>query len=110
MKVLAFLDYYLPGFKAGGPLPAVSRTVDLLGSEIQFFIVTRDRDLTDREAYRDVAADTWTVVGKALVYYTNDLSFANLRHRVLDVRPDVVYLNSFFSRFTAKVLLMRRVK
>ena len=90
-------------------MPAISSIIELLGDEFDFFILTRDRDLHDREPYWTVQPDAWTKVGKSKVYYTADLSFLNLRRRVIEVGPDVIYLNSFFSRMSTKLLIMRRL-
>ena len=43
--ILAFVDHFLPGFKAGGPVRTLANIVDRLGDEFEFKIVTRDRDL-----------------------------------------------------------------
>jgi glycosyltransferase involved in cell wall biosynthesis len=107
-RILALADWYLPGSKAGGPVSSIANLIELVGDEFHFHVITRDRDLTDKVAYPDVPIDQWTPVGKASVLYTADLSFSNLRRRILDLRPNLIYLNSFFSPATRKVLLLRR--
>src|SRR4051812_11201747 len=42
--ILTFSRFYLPGFRAGGPIRSISRLVECLGDEFQFRIVTADRD------------------------------------------------------------------
>jgi glycosyltransferase involved in cell wall biosynthesis len=79
----------------------------LAGSEFDFLVLTRDRDLTDAVPYSGVPIDVWTSVGKAKVFYTADHSLRNLRRLLVEVAPDVIYFNSFFSPFTIKVLLLR---
>src|SRR5208282_1341205 len=48
-------------------------------------------------------------VGKAQVFYASEISLWSLRRRVREVNPDVIYLNSFFSRLTIGTLLLRKV-
>lgn len=49
--VLAFLDAFEPGFKAGGPIRSMAATLDGLGPETRVLLVTRDRDLGDTAPY-----------------------------------------------------------
>jgi glycosyltransferase involved in cell wall biosynthesis len=107
--ILVFADWYLPGSKAGGPVSAIANLIDLVGDEFRFHVITRDRDLGEKCAYAGVRTNDWLSVGKARVLYTSDLSFANLRRRILEIDPDVMYLNSFFSPMTRRILLLRRV-
>ena len=111
IRVLATMDYYLPGFKAGGPIRTVANVVDRLGNEIDFAILTADRDLGDRQAYPEIAADSWVQVGPAHVRYLSPRAFA-LRNwiRLLRETPyDLLYLNSFFSPLTVRTLALRRL-
>lgn len=108
-KILILADWYLPGSKAGGPVSAISNLIELVGDEFRFHVITRDRDLTEKSAYPGVRTDHWLPVGKASVLYTSDFSFSNLRRHILDIDPNVIYLNSFFSRLTRRILLLRRL-
>ena len=68
MRILCFVAYYLPGFKAGGALRTVANIVQSLGGEFEFFLLTQDRDLGDKRPYEGVASNAWTRVGAANVY------------------------------------------
>src|ERR1019366_8134603 len=68
-SVLVMADHYLPGTKGGGPIRSIANLVDALGEEIDFRIVTRDRDLGDGAPYPSVTPNTWMEVGKARVVY-----------------------------------------
>ena len=39
LKILVFIDWYKPAYKAGGPISSVYNLTELLGDEIQFYIV-----------------------------------------------------------------------
>ena len=108
-RVLAFADWYLPGYKAGGLVSALSNLVELVGDEFEFFIFTRDRDFHEARPYAEVPLGEWTECGKARALYTNDLSAGHLRRRIFEVQPDLLYLNSFFSPLTFKTLSLLRL-
>lgn len=107
-KILIFADWYLPGYKAGGQVTSVAYLIECLGDAFEFFVMTRDRDLTDDRAYSGVPCNEWVANGKARVLYSRDFSFRHLWRRIVEVTPDIVYLNSFFSTLTIKILSLRR--
>jgi len=108
-KIFIVADWYLPGYRAGGLVTAVANVVEFIGDAFDLFVFTRDSDLTDSRPYAGVRRNEWTEIGKARVLYTRDLSFSHLRRRILEVQPDIIYLNSFFSKLTVKTLCLRRL-
>jgi glycosyltransferase involved in cell wall biosynthesis len=109
-KVLALTAYYLPGFKAGGPVRSVANLVDRLGEEIDFRIITADRDLDAPGPYSGISVGSWQSVGKAQVLYVppTKLTAARILQHIREYRPDLLYLNSFFNpRVCAGPLLLR---
>lgn len=109
--VLVFVRYYLPGFKAGGPIRSIDNLVGHLGDEFDFHIVTSDRDLGDVAAYLRGTADVRRKVGKATVTYLspNEQGFSGICRLLRTTPHDVVCLNSFFEPvFSAIPLLLRR--
>jgi len=96
--VLIMSDYYLPGFKAGGPIRTLANTAEYLGDDFSFIVLTRDRDLGDTKAYSGIGSG-YVRVGKAEVLYLapTDLTFTGIRRRITEAIPDIIYLNSFFS-------------
>jgi glycosyltransferase involved in cell wall biosynthesis len=108
-KILVFADWYLPGYKAGGLITALSNLTDFIGDAFDLYVFTRDRDLTDNTPYPHIRHMEWQTVGKARVLYTSDLSFRHLRRRIFEIKPDIIYLNSFFSPLTIKILFLRKL-
>src|SRR5690554_5856147 len=111
--VLVFRDYYLPGFKSGGPIRSIANLVELLGDEYDFKIVTADRDEGDTEAYDSVEVGAWNSVGKAQVYYVpaEQNPVAVISKLLNKQEHALVYLNSFFSaRYTIIPLILRRLR
>ena len=111
MKILTFSDYYLPGFKAGGPVRTISGMASQLPERFEFLIVTRDRDYADHQGYPGVRVNEWTDVGRAKVLYLpkRDLNLANMVRLVRVVKPEIIYANSLFSRVTIRLLVARRL-
>jgi glycosyltransferase involved in cell wall biosynthesis len=105
--VLVIADYYLPGFRAGGPIRAMANTIEQLAGEVSFFVVTRGHD-TDSVPYPGVRQNGWNPISHALVYYGR-FSLRLIEQRMRDSRADVIWLNSFFSRASMRVLLLRRI-
>ena len=112
MRILTFVGYYFPGYKAGGPIRTLANMVDRLGDEFQFKIITADRDFGDTKPYPGIRIDGWNSVGKADVFYMSPgrRSLSDFRRPLCSTEYDVLYLNSFFSpHFTIKPLLLRRL-
>ena len=109
-RILCVTDWYLPAYKAGGPVRSVSNLISALaGPEFEFYVLTRDRDLGENSPYASVPLETWINRGEAQIFYTADHSLSNFRRRINEVKPDIIYINSFFSSFARKVLLLRRM-
>jgi glycosyltransferase involved in cell wall biosynthesis len=110
--VLTLVRHYLPGDKSGGPVRTISNIVDHLGDDIDFRILTSDRDALDDAPYSTVALDAWNIVGKARVYYVppEKQTLRGLLKLIDDTPYDALYLNSFFDPiFTQRPLMARRL-
>ena len=110
--VLTLCDYYLPGYKAGGPIQSISSLIARLRGEFRFSVVTRDRDLGVDTPYPDIDPDRWQERDGIPVLYMSPsrLGPRGLRRVFRENPHDVVYLNSFLSPpFTISTLLLRRL-
>lgn len=89
----------------------IANMVAHLKDDIEFRIVTRDRDLNDSMAYSGVDVERWLEVEGAYVYYLSP-ACCTVRHiqKVMsETTHDILYLNSFYDPvFTIKPLLVRR--
>src|SRR5437868_1768465 len=95
-RVLVFVDYYLPGFKFGGPVRTLANMSARMASHYEFFVFTADRDEGDAQPYPQVPLNQWTRAEDAMVYYTADRSLKNILLRIAEIKPNLIYLNSFF--------------
>lgn len=109
-KVLIFVDYYLPGFKAGGPIASVSRMVKDLRDGFDIRLVTRDRDLGDSVHYPNIHSNAWNELNGIPIYYAepDQLNASTIEDVINQVKPDVIYLNSYFSALSRCVLLLSK--
>lgn len=110
--ILTSVAYYLPSYKSGGPVRTIANMVDQLGDELDFRIVTADRDFLDTQPYSNVVIDGWNSVGKAMVFYASPInrSLRSLARLISGTPHDVLYLNSFFNPvFTLRPHLARRL-
>ena len=115
-QILIAADYFLPGFRGGGPIRTLANLIDHLGADFDFTVITRDHDLGEEEPFFDgVGAEgggAGRAVGKARVWYlpARRLTMGNLRGLLRSLPHDLLYLNSFFSvPFAIKLLLLRRL-
>lgn len=109
--IFSFVSYYLPSFRAGGPVKTIQNMVEQL-DDFHFSVVTRDRDLGDSKAFPNVEVNTWQAIDKSSVMYLTpeSLSLKRISHLINTSDFDVLYLNSFFDvSFTIKPLLARRL-
>jgi glycosyltransferase involved in cell wall biosynthesis len=106
--ILIFTRYYLPGYKAGGPVRSLANLVSALGSTYDFRIVCFDRDLGSSQRYSNIEIGQWQKQGNAMIRYASpqELGFSFCRKMLLDTKPDIIYLNSLFDRaFSMQPLL-----
>lgn len=99
-KVLLFVDWYLPGYKAGGPIRSIANLTAHLKNEIDFYIVTSDTDYHSATPYSSVTSNTWTLLeeGIQVMYLSRDHEkIKYIREILLSTSFDVLYLNSMFS-------------
>lgn len=100
-KVLVFTDWYLPGYKAGGPISSVANLVQALGNDIDFKIVCSDRDYMTDKPYSNVAQNQWTRVGQADVFYISPekLTKSAIRKKLQEFPGHRIYINGIFSKY-----------
>lgn len=108
-KILLFVDWFYPGYKAGGPIQSCRNFIAALEEEYQVDVVTSDRDWGDTIPYEGIRVNEWNAyTGTVKVYYAATLNTKQVQHLVEASAPDYIYLNSMFSpRFTLLPLLLK---
>ncbi len=100
-KILIFIDWYLPGFRAGGPIRSCANLVSHLSEDFDFYIVTTDTDYMSGTPYENLKPDHWNSLpdGSKVWYISRkNLRTGTIRNKIHEVRPDFIYLNGVYSR------------
>ena len=110
-KIMVFCDYYLPGFKSGGGMWTVVNLIERFHDRFDFYVVTRNHDgKADRKPYDQVKTGEWNAVGPARVFYLGpkQLNVRSFSKLIKEIKPDIVFLNSVFSRPSITFLRSRK--
>lgn len=103
-RILVMIDWYLPGFRGGGPITSVANLVDALGDSYDFSIVTSDTDYGQSKPYVGIETDQWLALGPHLrIWYCSRAAngYRDFRKLIGETDYDLLYLNSMFSlRYT----------
>lgn len=108
-RIVIFIDWYLPAFKAGGPVKSVASIAQVFKNDLDIYIITSDRDFGDNSPFENVILDQWTTVNDTKVIYLSPENQNADRYQELikEIQPKKVYLNSLFSKnFTLTPLKM----
>ncbi len=106
--ILIFVDWYLPGYRAGGPIRSVANLVATLSDDFRFSVVTSDTDYGEQYSYPDIPSARWLNVNGVQVMYLDrkHQTFSFIRRLLKNEQFDHVYLNSLFSFYFSILPLM----
>jgi glycosyltransferase involved in cell wall biosynthesis len=111
-RVLATCGSFEPGFRGGGPVRSLAHIMDTLPDDVDFELVTRDRDLGVTLPYPGLSGKT-VKRGRAAVTYINASSPVSIARVLLELRRsriDLLYVNSLWSPvFTIVPLIAARL-
>ena len=110
VNILVFVDWYYPGYQAGGPIRSVYNLVNQLKGDFKFSIFTRNTDYLETKPYEDIVSDQWIEVSENVrVYYASpkQLSGKLISRIVEENHYEVIYLNSMFSKYFSIVPLQK---
>lgn len=96
------IDWFLPGIKAGGPVKSVAAMVNKLNDSFEFYILTTDTDFGEDAPYKNIVSNKWldySVNTKVCYLSLNSLGADVLLNHINEIQPDVIYINSFFSKY-----------
>ncbi|MES2763857.1 MAG: glycosyltransferase [Bacteroidota bacterium] len=102
-NILILCDWFLPGYLAGGPIQSIATLTKQLGDDINFKIITTDRDFKSKEAYKNVKINEWTIFDGRTVFYVSpeNMNADFILKLVQSTEHDAIYLNSLFSKYFA---------
>ena len=108
--ILILIHWFLPGYKAGGPIQSASNLIQALGDDYTFSVITKNVDHGSNEPFQEVAHDQWTVYKNIKVYYFSkaQFSYSKLKNLIIGEKADFIFLNGMFSPgYTILPLWMR---
>lgn len=81
LRILIFIDWFAPGFKAGGPTTSNVNIVEHLKDIFDFYVITTDTDYHENQSYQDIISDKWIKMDGFFAYYFSrkELSFKHLK-------------------------------
>jgi len=114
-RILVFIDWFVPGYKAGGPISSNANLLDHLSDEFEFYVITRDTDYLESKPYTQIVSNEWnTLENGAKVYYMSAecLSIRTLIRVARQVPFDAVFVNGIYSLYFSlfPVIWFGRVK
>jgi glycosyltransferase involved in cell wall biosynthesis len=101
-RILIFIDWFTPGYKAGGPITSNANLIDHLKDDLEFYVITRNTDYCESIPYDQVASDAWNILPNgAHVYYISkkQLSFSQLIKITKSINFDYVFVNGIYSLY-----------
>lgn len=99
-SILIFTDWYVPGYKAGGPVQSVYNLAELLSKDFHVKVVTRNTDLNSNQAYPNIIPDQWVSIGKqheVLYISQGKLGFKIIKQLIKENVNNVILINGLFS-------------
>jgi glycosyltransferase involved in cell wall biosynthesis len=100
-RILLFIDWYVPGYKAGGPIQSVANMVAHLKEDFDISIITRDTDYSETTPYSTVKSNEWNQVNGVRVYYisADKLNYFTIYNLLKQESSEYVYLNGIYSLY-----------
>jgi glycosyltransferase involved in cell wall biosynthesis len=112
-RILIFIDWFEPAYKAGGPIRSIVNLVHSLEGSYDIFVFTSNKDLGDAVPMLGVQSNQWVNYSKtAKVFYAgaNRLGPRFIWKEIRKVQPDYIYCNSLFSFwFSIYPILLKRL-
>lgn len=99
-KVLIFIDWFLPGFKAGGPITSIFNLIDHLNDKVNFYILTRNTDYLENIPYNNIKSDKWVQFSNnTQIYYLSNekINLKNIKSIIEKTDFDIAYVNGIYS-------------
>ena len=101
-KILIFYDYFLPGFKAGGPVQSLANLIMALQQDYEFIVMTSAYDLGAAKPYPTIQTNQWNdlAIGNTIIkiwYADKVIDYAAFSKTIRSVLADFVFFNCIYS-------------
>ena len=98
--ILIFTDWYVPGYRAGGPIQSVYNLAKLLSHNFHVKVVTRNTDYASSEASSGVAANEWVTLNhqhEVLYISSENVNAKAIKNLCKEHKANVILINGLFS-------------
>ena len=100
-KLLILIEWFSPGFKAGGPIKSCLNIALALKNDYDIYILTTDTDHGEKLPYTGIKTNEWIEDNELAIniFYAQKvgLSYKHIAQQINTVKPDFIYLNLLFS-------------
>ncbi len=98
MIVFISIPWFLPAFKAGGPIQSIANLVDNFSEDIEYRIFCGDTDLNN-EPLQNIITDKWVSYNNyTKVWYASNKNIPQvIKYQVKVIKPDVLFMIGIFS-------------
>ena len=111
-NILVFIDWYSPGYKAGGPTQSIVNMTQHLEGDFNFKIFTRDTDYTETKPFTTIKSNEWNKVTENVdVYYASEakVNLTLISKIISESNCDTVFINGIYSvKFSMLPLIAAR--
>lgn len=99
-RILFVIDWYLPGYKAGGPTRSMANICEHIRDKFDIYIITRNTDYMDNIPYDKILTNQWNTLGnKEHIFYSEDSLIS--KHFYVEIMKsmnfDAIYIHGIFS-------------
>lgn len=112
-RLWIFIDWYLPAYRAGGPIQSVSNLVSRLKSDFEISVITSNLDLGEPLDLKQSELNVWVEKeGYRVIYLDQEHQNRQFYNKLfLENSFEVAYFNSLFSiKFTLMPFLILKNK
>jgi glycosyltransferase involved in cell wall biosynthesis len=99
-SLMVFVDWFEPGYKAGGPVQSSKNLALAMTGEFDVYIVCSDRDLHDEAPYEGIEPFVWQPYRDHVrVYYAapGSMGLRRIRRLIREKKPSCLFVNGMFS-------------
>ncbi len=114
-KIVIFSDWFVPGFKAGGPIQSVYRMATILSKKFKVYVITSAYDLGNFNGYDNIQMNVWKKINDNLnvKYLSKDkINLKEMRSLILEFNQSFFVINGVFSTYFSicPLILLRKNK
>ena len=98
MKIVIFIDWFAPAYKAGGPIQSIVNLVNQPLEGAEYRIICSNKDL-DGSPLQDIRPNTWVRFNERteVWYISNDKTILSLLKKIAFWKPDIFFINGVYS-------------